>query len=231
MTCLLCERRKARRACPALSRTICSVCCGTKRLTEIACPSDCAWLATAREHPAAVVQKQQDHDVALLLPTINRLTERQYQLFFLLQSLIAKHQPGGFGRLIDADVAEAAGTLATSFAAAARGLVFEETPQSAVARRLLTEIRQFTEELARQAGRPFDQELIPVLRSIEAGAREIGLASGGSDTGYLTLMERLLLQKAGPAAEAQRLAGQPGASGEPGHPGEPDTADREPITR
>jgi hypothetical protein len=37
------------------------------------------------------------------------LTERQHQLFFLFQSLIARHTPEGFSRLVDDDVAEAAG--------------------------------------------------------------------------------------------------------------------------
>ncbi len=53
MTCPLCSQRKARRACPALGHQICAVCCGTKRLTQIPCPSDCVYLASAREHPPA----------------------------------------------------------------------------------------------------------------------------------------------------------------------------------
>lgn len=209
MTCPLCGQRKARRACPALATSICSACCGAKRLVEIRCPADCPHLVTAREHPAAVVKKQQDHDVALLLPTINRLTERQYQLFFLLQSLIASYRPEGFARLIDSDVAEAAGTLATSFAAEVKGVVVEQTPESTVACQLLFNMRTFIEELGRKAGRPFSEELIPVLRSIETGARELGPATGTGDTGYLTLMERLLLQTSGPAADAQTMGEAP----------------------
>src|SRR5882762_8467521 len=107
MSCPLCQLRKERRACPALHQTICAVCCGTKRLTEIHCPDDCVYLTSAREHPAAAVKRQQEHDVEILMPTIERLTERQYQLFFLFQSLIAQHVPEGFAaRLIDDDVAE-----------------------------------------------------------------------------------------------------------------------------
>src|SRR5262245_27935296 len=60
--CPLCGERRARRACPALGKLICAVCCGTKRLVEIRCPSDCSYLASAREHPAAVVVRQQQHD-------------------------------------------------------------------------------------------------------------------------------------------------------------------------
>src|SRR5918999_1003181 len=125
MACPLCRTRKARRACPALGQTICSVCCATKRVTEIACPPDCAYLATAREHPAAVVRKQQERDVAVLLPTIQHLTERQYQLFFLFQTVIARHKPEGFARVVDEDVAEAAAAMAATLETAARGVIYD----------------------------------------------------------------------------------------------------------
>src|SRR4051812_42259083 len=124
MSCPLCGIRKERRACPAGHQTICAVCCGTKRLTEIQCPEDCAYLSSAREHPAAAVKRQQEHDVAILLPTIQALTERQYQLFFLFQSAIGRHTPEGFARLIDDDVAEAAGAAAATLETAARGVIY-----------------------------------------------------------------------------------------------------------
>jgi hypothetical protein len=95
MTCPLCERRKARRDCPALGRSICSVCCGTKRLVEIACPDSCVHLTAARANPAAVVRKQYEADLDVLLPTVQALTERQHQLFFLFQSVITRHQLTG----------------------------------------------------------------------------------------------------------------------------------------
>ena len=90
-------------------QTICTVCCATKRLVEINCPTDCPHLAAAREHPAAVVKRQQERDVAMLLPTVRELTERQHQLFFLFQTAIARHTPEGFARLNDDDVAERGG--------------------------------------------------------------------------------------------------------------------------
>src|SRR3954465_10781805 len=99
MACPLCQRRKSTRECPALMQSICSVCCGTKRLVEINCPDSCVHLATARANPAAVVRRQQDLDAAMLMPTIQKLTERQYQLFFLFHSVIARHRPEGFARI------------------------------------------------------------------------------------------------------------------------------------
>src|SRR5687768_9993573 len=158
MACPSCGHRKARRDCPALCRTICPVCCGTKRLTEIACPPTCGYLATAREHPAAVVKRQQERDVALLLPTIRHLTERQYQLFFLVQTLVARHKPEGFARLLDADVAEAAAALAATLETSARGVIYEHAATSSVAQRLVAEMKGMLEEIRKQGATVSDRE-------------------------------------------------------------------------
>src|SRR5512134_2264040 len=136
MACPVCNQRKGRRACPALGQTICTVCCGTKRLVEIDCPSDCPHLAAAREHPAAVVRKQQEVDVAALLPSMAGLTERQHQLFFLFQSVIARSKPDGLARLTDEDVAEAASACAATIETAAKGVLYEHTPTTLPAQKL-----------------------------------------------------------------------------------------------
>lgn len=207
MSCPLCRTRKERRACPALHQTICAVCCGTKRLVEIQCPDDCVYLTSAREHPAAVVKRQQEHDVAILLPTIQSLTERQYQLFFLFQNLISRHAPQGFTRLLDDDVAEAASSVASTLETAARGVIFEHTAQSLPAQRLAAEMKTMLAEMRQQGATVYDREVAIVLRAIERGARETRKAEPG-DAAYLTLMARLLHRNrstAPPAAEQPSL--------------------------
>ena len=192
MACPVCNQRKGRRACPALGQTICTVCCATKRLVEINCPPDCSHLAAAREHPAAVVKRQQERDVAVLLPTIRELTERQYQLFFLFQTAIARHTPEGFARLNDDDVADAAGSLAATFETAARGVIYEHAAGSTVARRLADDVKVMLEEMRKQGAKVFDHEISVVLRAIERGARETRTQADGATDAYLTLMGRLL---------------------------------------
>ena len=191
MSCPLCGTRKERRACPALRQTICAVCCGTKRLTEIQCPDDCGYLASAREHPAAVVKRRQEHDVAILLPTIEGLTERQYQLFFLFQNLISRHTPEGFARLVDDDVADAAGAVASTLETAARGVIYEHAAQSPPAQRLATDMKTMLADMNQQGATVYDREAAIVLRAIERGARDTRNVERG-DTAYLTLMARLL---------------------------------------
>ena len=190
MTCPVCGRGKGRRACPGLAQTICTVCCGTKRLTEIACPSDCTYLASARQHPAAVVQRQQARDVATLLPTLRHLTERQQQLFFLFQTIITRHQPEGLARLVDADVADAAGTLAGSLETAARGVIYDQAAATPIGQKLSAELKTLLEQVRQQGAPVGDLEAAAVLRALERGAREVAAASGA--TAYLEMMMRIL---------------------------------------
>lgn len=191
MLCPSCGQRKARRECPALGRTICPVCCGTKRRVEIQCPSDCGYLAAAREHPAAVVRRQQERDVTRLLPTIQHLTERQYQLFFVFHSIIARHKPEGFTRLVDADVAEAAASLASTLETAARGVIYEHAPQSRPAQSLASAFKTLLAEIQEKGGRVYEREAAIVLRAIEQGARSLK-APNEAETAYLDLVARLL---------------------------------------
>ncbi len=202
-TCPSCGQRKGRRQCPALGQQICPICCGTKRLTEIDCPDTCPHLGTARAHPAAVVRKQQERDVASIMPAIQHLTERQYQLFFLYQTLIARHKPDGLGRLLDIDVAEAAATAAATLETAARGVIYEHTAPSLPAQRLSGELRALLTEMREAGATVSDREAAIVLRAIAEGARP---AAGADQAGtsYLELMSRILqMNRAAKAAGAQ----------------------------
>ena len=204
MTCASCGRRKGRRECPALRGSICTICCGTKRLVEIACPDTCPHLATAREHPAAVVKKQQERDVAVLLPTISHLTERQHQLFFLIHSVIARHKPEALRRLLDEDVAQAASAVAATLETAGRGVLYEHTPASFPAQRLAKEITAMLAEVRAQGTKIYDGEVAIALRAVERGAREG--PKQGSDTAYMSLVGRLLQVRRQSEEEAARPA-------------------------
>jgi hypothetical protein len=208
-SCPACHQRKARRACPALGQTICAVCCGTKRLTEIACPADCTYLAASREHPAAVVRRQQEHDVARLLPTIRHLTERQHQLFFLFNTAIAQHKPEGFVRLTDADVADASEAVATTLETAARGVIYETVPSSLPAQRLARELQALLVDMRAQGATVYDREAAITLRALAEGARATAGESVGTE--YLALIGRLLqMQRSGERTEGTASAGLAG---------------------
>ena len=200
MQCPLCTRRKARRSCPALGRSICALCCGTKRLSEIRCPDDCPHLAVAREHPAAEVRRRQEADASVILPALRDLTERQQQLFFVFQSVVTRHQPDSLAPLVDADVAAAAGACAATLESADKGVVYEHQPDSAPARRLAAELTATFEKIRGQGQKVYDREVARALRAIEQAARDTGHLRPG-DRAYLELMARVLQQN-GPQAAA-----------------------------
>jgi hypothetical protein len=192
MPCPVCSQRKAKRACPALGRDICTVCCATKRLSEIACPPDCRHLVSALANPSAAVKRRQDADVAALLPSIRELTERQYQLFFLFQGVVARTKPEGLSRVVDADVVDASGAVAATLETAARGVIYEQQPHSPTARRMAEGFRALLVEAREQGATVFDREAAVSLRAIEAGAKTVAARIGAGETGYLDLMGRLL---------------------------------------
>ena len=200
----------ARQGDAALGRGICAVCCGTKRLVEIDCPPECAHLSSAREHPAAVVRRQHARDVAVLMPTIRHLTERQHQLFFLFHVVIAGHKPEGFARLVDADLAEAAQAFAATLETSQRGVIYEHVPQSIPAQRLASELQAALEGARKDGAVVYDGEAAIALRAIEQGARELGKVTEEGDTAYQDLVARLL--------QVNRAAKQGGSAPAEGRP-------------
>jgi hypothetical protein len=157
------------------------------------------YLASARQHPAAVVRRRQERDVSRLVPTIRHLSERQHQLFFLLHMLIARHKPQGLTRLVDSDIAEAAAALAATLETAVRGLIYEHTPQAPPAQALMAEMKTTLAQMREQGAAVSDRETATVLRAIEQGAREVKAPDEG-DVTYVNLIARLLQVTAEPLA-------------------------------
>jgi hypothetical protein len=192
-------------ACPALGRDICAVCCATKRLVEIQCTEDCRHLEAGQRHPAAVVKKQIEHDVTLLMTAVGRLSEQQLQLFMLLQSMVLSYKPDGLMRLVDSDVALAAGALANSLETASKGLIFEEATASMVAEGLRRSMKAPIEELTQGGGSRAEREVAFVLRAMERGARHEGGHIPDGDTAYLELIERVFGRRTPAPAPASRI--------------------------
>jgi hypothetical protein len=59
MKCLLCEKRKPKRYCPAKRAEICPVCCGEKRGVEINCPLDCRYFVEGqKQHHIKIMHRR-----------------------------------------------------------------------------------------------------------------------------------------------------------------------------
>ena len=210
MACPLCSTRPAKRLCPALNQAICPVCCGTKRLVEIRCPDDCVYLASARRHPAASVQRQHELDVALLLPAMTGFTDRQSRFFFLFQSIALRHPTDVLRPVVDADIAEAAAAAAATLETASRGVIYEQAPATLNAQELSTAFGRAFEEIVQQVQgprTPLERDAARALRGIEEAARRVGAITGETRTGFLGLMRRVLGAQNAQASEARQVPG------------------------
>lgn len=207
MTCPLCGQRTARRACPALGHRICAVCCGTKRLTLIRCPSDCAYLTNAREHPAAAVVRQRQRDVELMVRTLRDLSEPQAQLFLAVSRFIARYQTPELQPLLDADVGEAAAALAATFETSARGVIYEHRPTSLPAERFAAALKPLLAEAGQGGGSAFERDAAVVLRRVEEAVGAAQLLEPDNQRPYLELLGRVVKKGEG-AGEAPEAGGE-----------------------
>jgi hypothetical protein len=206
--CPLCERRRGKRACPALGRQICAACCGAKRQTEINCPPDCGYLVSAQTHPPAIVQRQQERDSRFLLPLVAGLGQRRYHLFFLVQGAIHRLAQSGEFPVDDSIVRETAQAMAATYETASKGIIYEHRAASLPAEHLTRELKPLLEGEDGRGPVAREQDLVEVLRCIERAASEAGKALGGGSRAYLELVGRLM---------------QPAPGREPGRPDRPDS--------
>ncbi|HSU55465.1 MAG TPA: hypothetical protein VLT36_15525, partial [Candidatus Dormibacteraeota bacterium] len=94
--CKICQKRRARRFCPAVSGDICTICCGTEREVSLTCPLNCEYLEEAhkREKPIDVPHGQlSNSDIRV---TEEFLREHEELLLFSIYSLLeaALRTPG-----------------------------------------------------------------------------------------------------------------------------------------
>ena len=194
--CPLCGVRKAKRDCPALGQRICAVCCATKRLKEINCPDTCVYLASARSHPAAIVQRRQERDLGFLLPLISDLTEPQASLVLLFRSALLNHAAQAIPALLDVDVAEAAAAVAATLETARKGVIYQHEPTSIPAQRLATVFREAVAALNAEAGSRIarlETDVASALRAIERGARAAQDALAGDEPPiFIGVLKRLV---------------------------------------
>jgi hypothetical protein len=188
-----------------LGHDICTVCCATKRVTEIACPTNCVYLETAQRHPAAATKRQQERDVAVLIGTLGQVSEGQLELFFVIQTWLLRFKPPEVAGVVDADVADAASAMAATFETASRGVIYEHQAQSRIAEQLRRELKAFLAEIGRGGGPRFESQAAEVLRSIARGASHEAEGIGPGAQDYLSLTARVLRERPPLPVEGSRI--------------------------
>lgn len=213
--CPSCGSRRGKRACPALGREICAVCCGTKRQVDIQCPPTCAYLSSARSHPSAAVVRRRESDLRFIVPLVRDLTDAQHRLLLFFQAVVIKHARGALPPLIDEDVAAAARAVAATLETARKGIIYEHQAESAPAQRLASELGQAVADLARRPDAPpaatVERDAAAALRRMEQAAHTAASALPGDPAPvYLSLLGRVMSHaaadaSASPAEEPGRL--------------------------
>ncbi|HET7099526.1 MAG TPA: hypothetical protein VFJ52_00130 [Terriglobia bacterium] len=133
MVCPICEKRKAKRYCPARAETICTVCCGTEREVTIDCPSDCTYLMESRKHDLG--RQEIDWSSVPFAETEipSSFTARQERLILALGYAIclnARDHPA----VTDTDVIASVQSLAEAYQTLSSGIYYEKPPDYAVQR-------------------------------------------------------------------------------------------------
>ena len=162
---------------------------------QIRCPADCVYLATAREHPPAAFVRQQQRDLSLLVQFMRDLSERQSQLFFLINSFLVQYQPPELQPLIDDDVAETAGAVAATLETSVRGVIYEHRPASLPAERLMSALKPVLAEAGGRGGTAFERDAAVVMRRIEEAARQVRSGDEANRRAFLDLLGRILRKK------------------------------------
>jgi hypothetical protein len=200
--CPLCRERKGKRPCPARQASICSACCGAKRLVEIDCPSDCRYLTGA--HAAGWDGAQRDHqrDLRRLAPHVQALTEAQQQLSFValvgMAGIRARRR-----ELTDALMHEAVVALRRTVETRAKGILFEHAPDDARAVAIVHDLAEVF-RVQDGSGRPLspdDRDLTAVLGALDAALSATAAESAGA-TAFLDTATRT----------AARLGARPSAT-------------------
>ncbi len=149
MVCPICQKRKAKRYCPARAENICSVCCGTEREVSIDCPSDCAYLVASREYDG---ERRVIDWKNVPFPEVRIregfATEHGELLAALSQALLLfarEHRA-----LVDSDAVAVLQTLAETYRTLSSGLYYERPPDYALQRELYEALKGAVEEFKKR---------------------------------------------------------------------------------
>jgi hypothetical protein len=160
--CKICQKRRARRSCPAVHGDICTLCCGTEREVSLSCPLECEYLREAHQHekPLTIDENQPSNlDIAVDEEFIR---EHEELLLFCVYALVqAATRTAG---AIDTDVIAALAALIQTYRTLESGLFYESRPENLVAAAVQ---RSFAASLADYEKQRAERESLRPLRNSE----------------------------------------------------------------
>ena len=150
MLCAICNKRPAKRFCPAKGEKICAICCGTEREVTIDCPSDCSYLISARryenEHRKPITAEQVPYrDVQVPSEFVRERRDVVSGLGMTILKFAAENRA-----LDDSGARDALGALAETYRTLSTGILYEKAPDGLVARGLYSQLNQFLQDFKKQ---------------------------------------------------------------------------------
>ena len=129
--CKICGRRRPKRACPAVTGDICSICCGENREVTLSCPLECEYLKEAHAHEKPLPVNERELGYSDVLVEEDFLRSHHELLMFSVYSLYqAALRTSG---AVDSDVIAALDALIRTRRTLESGVVYEHTAENAVA--------------------------------------------------------------------------------------------------
>jgi hypothetical protein len=148
----------------------------------------------------------------VLVHFMRDFSQRQSQIFFLVNTFLVRYEPPELQSLIDDDVAEGMGALAATFETASRGLIYDHHAESLPAERLTAALKPVLAEAGRSAGTSFERDAAVVLRRIETAARDTGAIDRENRRAFLDLLGRVITKTVASVAGPEADADPPGHS-------------------
>ena len=131
ISCRLCGKRRAKRACPAVGGAICAICCGEQREVILFCPLECEFLREAHKHEKTVeiaAEEISNRDVEVSEEFIRSQEELLlYSIYSLIQATLRT------AHAVDTDVLAALAALIQTRRTAQSGLLYETRAENTVA--------------------------------------------------------------------------------------------------
>jgi hypothetical protein len=126
MKCVLCDRKKPKRFCPAQNGLICAQCCGEKRVLEIDCPESCGYLKSGREREVEDYGKHFRSLDPNSLERNQRVVTDHQNAVAQIEYVLARERLSD-RNLTDRDVVEAIRILLETYRTEDKGVLYEKT--------------------------------------------------------------------------------------------------------
>src|SRR5258708_415852 len=104
--CSICEKRPAKRACPALASSICPVCCARDRMIKLKCPESCEYLQSGRKTAIEKIGQERIRFIEQQGISYDQKIATSMRTMMIFEGAIVETQRMEFKSLKDQDIAD-----------------------------------------------------------------------------------------------------------------------------